>query len=279
MYENAAAVVERAWHVLRVRPSGLFSDIDGTLSPIVERSEDARVDPRARAALAVLAKRLDLVAVVTGRNAADARRMLGLDGLVYVGNHGLEIDDQVVPEARPWVDRLEATLREVQTQLSLPGVRIENKRLTASVHYREAPDQAAACRVVLQALEKHAASAGLRVEPGRLVFNILPPLKLNKGTAVDSLARERALKGIVYIGDDVTDTHVFRALETLSAERGGLRTLSIGVVGEETQARVRETADVALPSVTAVADVLCGLLEQPRASGSMQSGSTEHTPE
>jgi trehalose 6-phosphate phosphatase len=278
VYENGRRLVERAVQVLSRRPSGLFSDIDGTISPIVERSEDACVEPRARAALDGLAQRLDLVAVVTGRNAADARRMLGLDNVVYVGNHGLEIDGDVVPEARPWVARLQDTLNELQVELTQPGVHIENKGVTASIHYREAQDYAAARTAILAALAPSASSTALRVEEGRLVFNILPPLDVNKGSAVTWLAREHALRGVAFIGDDVTDSHAFRALTKLR-EGTSIETLSIAVVSAETPASVRQAADATLPNVNAVADLMCSILERLQAGGRMDAGSTEHTPE
>ncbi|MBV9174912.1 MAG: trehalose-phosphatase [Chloroflexi bacterium] len=260
MYENGPRLVERVVGVLAHEPSGLFTDIDGTISPIVERSDDARVDERARAALDGLARRLALVAVVTGRNSTDARRMVGLDGVVYVGNHGLEIEGEVVPNARAWVRTLETVMHAVEAELTLAGVRFEPKGVSASIHYREAADPEAARSAILASLVRHAHSQGFKIEEGRLVFNILPPLEVNKGTAVASLTHEHGLRGAVYIGDDITDTHAFRALKGLSGP-----TLSIGVVTDETSASVRDLADARLPDVNAVADLLCGVLERLRA--------------
>ena len=133
MYEIEAGLVDRTTRLLAGRHSALITDVDGTISPIVAEPELAAVLPRARAALAGLAQRLELVAVVSGRTVADARRLVGLDGLVYVGNHGLEVDDQVVAEARPWVARLGAVLDDLRQELPDPGVRIENKGVTGSI--------------------------------------------------------------------------------------------------------------------------------------------------
>src|SRR5207237_2757672 len=101
--------------------AGLVTDVDGTISPIVARPEEAIVLPDAKRALSGLKQHVSVVAVVSGRAAADARTMLGIDGLTYIGNHGLEIwsgdGPQLVPEVRPWVPRLASVLDDVARQL------------------------------------------------------------------------------------------------------------------------------------------------------------------
>src|SRR6185503_4316847 len=123
---------------------------------------------------------LALVAVVSGRTAADARAMVGIPGLIYVGNHGLEIwserGAEIVPEARPWVPRLAAVLEDVTRQLRhSDGILVENKGATASLHYRLAPDPEQARRDLLELLARCALTSGLRIEEGRMVINLLPP--------------------------------------------------------------------------------------------------------
>jgi trehalose 6-phosphate phosphatase len=194
-----------------------------------------------------------------------------LDGLVYVGNHGLEVDGEVVPEARPWVARLAAVLDQLSRQLPCPGVRIENKGITGSIHYRLAADPAQARRQLLEIVARCALTSGLRLEEGRMVLNLLPPLRVSKGSAVRWLAREYGLQRLVYLGDDVTDAHAFAALATLR-ERGAAEALAIGVVGAETPPSVRQLADASVPSVEAVAELLGGVLEGLRASDTMQAG-------
>ena len=256
--DNAELVLEVTRLLGEGRP-GLITDVDGTISPIVPHPEDARVLPLARAALEALRDKLAVVGVVSGRSVADARAMVGIDGLVYVGNHGMELQSargpEVLPEARPWVPRLRAVLDDIQGDLKSSGVVIENKGVTASLHYRLADDPDKARRELLEILAHRALTSGLRFEEGRRVLNLLPPLTVTKGSAMSWLAREHALDRIVYLGDDVTDAHAFRALGVMRVS-SEVQTLSIGVVGPETPPGVRQLADAHLPSVDAVANLL-----------------------
>jgi trehalose 6-phosphate phosphatase len=166
-----------------------------------------------------------------------------------------------------------ALLNQVAAQLSpdlTSGVILENKGATASIHYRLAPDPDRARRELLDMLGPRAASDGFKVEEGRRVINLLPPLAVTKGSAVTWLVREHRLDGIVYLGDDVTDTHAFRALDVLRRSNG-VRTLSIGVVGPETPASVRQHADASVPTVGAVVELLSGVLDGLKSSATMGS--------
>jgi trehalose 6-phosphate phosphatase len=233
--------------------------------------------PEARRALEGLKQHLTLVAVVTGRSVDDARQMVDIDGVTYVGNHGLEIfthgQAEIVAEARPWIPRLAAVLKEVTERLDpalKDGVIVENKGATASLHYRLTPDPNVARRELLQILATCTATSGIRVEEGRRVINLLPPLMVSKGSAVTWMVKEHALDRVAYLGDDITDAHAFRALDVLR-QAGSIRTLSIGVVGPETPPSVRQLSDASVPSVTAVAQLLCSVLEGLEAGDTMKS--------
>ena len=265
MYDNAA-LIRQVVELLRHGRTGLVTDIDGTISAIVARPEEAMVLPEARNALEVLRDKLQVVAIVTGRSVTDARQMVGVDGLVYIGNHGLEVyrngQAEVVPEAKPWVARMAALLQQVNLNLDpalRSGVIIEDKGVSASIHYRLTPHPDEARAHLLDLLSKGAQTNGIRVEEGRRVLNLMPPLNINKGTAVTWLVTEHKLDAIAYLGDDITDAHAFRALEILR-QSDHLTTMSIGVIGPETPETVRQHADAAVASVTAVADLLTGAL-------------------
>jgi trehalose 6-phosphate phosphatase len=150
-------------------------------------------------------------------------------------------------------------------------VRIENKGITGSIHYRLAPDQRAARARILELVGRRALTSGLRVEEGRMVVNLLPPLRVSKGSAVRWLAESYRLDGLVYFGDDLTDVHAFETLRTLRSS-GQAQTLGIGVVGPETPARVRQVVDACVPSAEAVAELLGGLLEWLHPSDTMEAG-------
>ena len=205
----------------------MFLDVDGVLAPIVPRPEDARVPDETRDELRRLNGRYALVACISGRAGADAQRVVGVPELVYVGNHGLELDD----EAIEWRGRLQQFLADVDWPAT------ENKGLTASLHYRNSEDEDAA-RAALEDVKAHAERAGLVARFGRKVLEVLPPLDVHKGTAVGKLLSERKLSRALYAGDDTTDLDAFRALDGLDVS------VRIAVASEEGPIELREAADL-----------------------------------
>jgi trehalose 6-phosphate phosphatase len=150
--------------------AALFLDIDGVLAPIVERPEDAYVPESTRSELERLSARYGLVACVTGRTAEDARRIVGVDALRYVGEHGLEL----APEADGWGGRI----RSFATGVAWDDVEV--KPLSAAFHYRTKPDPDAA-RAELEAVVASALESGFRTRWGRMVLEVLPPVDGSKG--------------------------------------------------------------------------------------------------
>src|SRR2546421_7160031 len=139
--------------------AALFLDVDGVLAPIVPRPEDARVPEETRAELRRLAGRYALVACISGRAGETARQIVGVPELTYVGNHGLELE----PEAAAWAERLGTFLAGVEWPL------LEDKGLTAALHYRGVPDENAA-RAELERVAAKARAAGLVARFGRKVL-------------------------------------------------------------------------------------------------------------
>jgi trehalose 6-phosphate phosphatase len=268
LMDNLAA----AWAVLSNASAGLITDVDGTISPIVERPEEAGIHPEARGLLRGLASHLPLVAAVSGRPIEHLVRVLDVEGMVYVGNHGLEWWEQgrsaPIPEAEPYLSAVSAALRDLGARLeSLPGVFVEDKGVTGAVHYRRAPDREAARRAVLEAIAQSPPAQGLQAAEGRMVVNILPPIKADKGTAVERLARRWQLRGALYLGDDVTDLDAFRALREMRAA-GERLTLSVAVVSREAPAELEREADYTVGSVDEVIEFLRRALEWRERPGS-----------
>jgi trehalose 6-phosphate phosphatase len=196
-------------------------DFDGTLAPIVRRPGMAKLPPRNKALLVRLSKlKKARVAIVTGRALADIKAKVGLPGLIYVGNHGLEIEDLtgrvwVHPQARRCVGlmrRLAAELREALKPF--PGAFVEDKGLTLSVHYRALPRYLSPRPIReimgdLVAGERHR----VRIKPGKKVWEVRPNLKWNKGYAMRRLLGSKIGQWHpVLVGDDVTDEEGFRSL-------------------------------------------------------------------
>lgn len=207
--------------------AALFLDVDGVLAPIVQRPEDARVPPATRAELRRLVRKYALVACVSGRAGGDAERIVGVPGITYVGNHGLEL----APEVEVWASRLQQFLAEVD------WTRLENKGLTASLHYRDLEDQEAA-RAALEEIAARAREQGFAARFGRMVLELLPPIRADKGTAVRALLDRSGLDRALVAGDDTTDLDSFAAVEGLEV---GVR---VAVASEEGPEDLRAAADV-----------------------------------
>jgi trehalose 6-phosphate phosphatase len=219
--------------------AALFLDIDGVLAPIVERPEEASVPGETRRTLRRLGERYALVACVTGRPSEVAREIVGVDGLTYVGEHGLELD----PEAEKWAEQIHGFAVEV------PWVDVELKPLSVAFHYRTAPDPQQA-REKLEAVAAGALDLGLKARWGRMVLEVLPPVAASKGTAVRHLLRTTGLQRALYAGDDTTDLDGFSALDGLEAA------VRVAVVSAEGPSELGERADVIVGSTDAFRELL-----------------------
>jgi trehalose 6-phosphate phosphatase len=218
--------------------AAVLLDVDGTLAPIVARPELAEVPKETRAELRRLVERYALVACVSGRSGEEARRLVGVEGLVYVGVHGLEL----APEAERWREALRPF-----AQLDWPW--LEDKGLTVALHWREAADEQAA-RAELESVAKRAEDAGLEVRWGRKVLELRPPVEADKGTAVRTLLEERGLRRALYAGDNTTDLDAFRGLDGLEVA------VRVAVASPETPPGLREAADLVVTSPAELLELL-----------------------
>jgi trehalose 6-phosphate phosphatase len=258
---RGAALVAEARAVLTAAPCGLLTDLDGTLSPIVPTPELARVALGARRSLRALVRELALVAVLTGRSAAGARRMLRVPGVTYVGNHGMEAlvgrRRWTHPDAARAAPAIAGVLGALPASLGRDDVRYEPKGLTASVHYRGARDPEAARAAILAALAALPEAAALRITEGRQVVELRPPVDATKGTAAACLLRRAELRAALFLGDDRTDLDAVRALHAARAR--GVRTLAVAVASAESPPELLAEADGVVESVAAVAELLAAL--------------------
>ena len=219
------------------RPLVVFLDFDGTLAPIVDRPEDARLAPGMGDVLARLVGRMP-VALVSGRDLADLKGRTAIGDLVHAGSHGYAIEGsglhhEVGAEFLPDLDRVEAALRASLDEGG--GFQVERKRF--AVHFRRAGPggEAAAVRAVADALKDQ---PRLKATEGKMIREIRPVLDWHKGSAVRWLldrwrAERRDAPFPVFIGDDVTDEDAIRALG-----QDGLG-IMVGDVPFETQAKAK----------------------------------------
>jgi trehalose 6-phosphate phosphatase len=245
--------VERALSILRRAPAAFVTDIDGTISAIVSRPEDASVEEPTRDGLRRLARRLALVAVITAREEAVARSMVGVESLTYVGNYALN-NGSVPWDLNDGVERLKAAVRPLLLQL--PCVTLEEKGIAFSLHYRNCIEEGVRERL-LSGIRSVANVSGAKLLEGKQVIEVVPASLPDKGVALARLLDAHSIDGVVFTGDDLSDIDAFREVRRRSG-------LAIAVVDRETPVAVREAADIELGGVGAVAafmDKLAGTLE------------------
>lgn len=230
--------------------SAIFTDVDGTLAPIVERPEQAAVPDRAKELLAVLGQRFGLVACISGRQALEARRLVGVAEIAYAGNHGLELllPGDEAPRLDPALAGRERDATEFLAglggeELGASGLRREDKGPIQALHWRGAADERAT-EARAHEIAAAAGRAGLEPRWGRKVLELRPVGGGGKDAAVAALLAEDGIAAAAYAGDDRTDLDAFRRLRELR-EEGRLRCAAcVGVVSPEAPAELAEEADL-----------------------------------
>lgn len=248
------------------RRPAVFLDYDGTLTPIVERPQDAVISDSMRDAVRRLAERTT-VCVVSGRDRAIIDQWMGIDGLVVAGSHGFDIgghrDGTVRHDAvTGFEDLLSTVTHRLNTEVgSIEGAVIEPKRFSVAVHYRRvAPKDRPSVTATVDTLLAEYPDR-LKVTPGKMVYEIQPKVDWDKGKAVQYLRHALGVEGeefvALYLGDDITDEDAFTALKESGNGQG------IGVVvadlGDEEQADRVTAADFVLESTGEVQQFLNAL--------------------
>jgi len=198
-----------------------FLDYDGTLTPIVDRPEDAKISLEIKSVVETLSKKC-LVAAVSGRMREDVESLLGIKGLIYAGSHGFDIlgpDIKMIePRAQETIPLVGQVIKEFESRVgSIEGVIIENKKFSTAVHYRLADASAfpKIKEVIDDVVGRH---KELRILHGKKVFEIMPAIHWNKGMAVRWVMEALNLNWedycVVYIGDDTTDEDAFRVVRS-----------------------------------------------------------------
>lgn len=254
--------------ILSAERVGLFTDFDGTLTPIVQDPRQTVLKPAMRETLSVLSERLEMVAVLSGREVKYLRQVVGLGGITYVGNHGLEVwpAGTTVPESQAeTATGLERDVVAEIAELGVNGLYIEGKGSVVSVHYRNSPEPELTRSLVLAMMRPFAEARGLRVKEGKMVVELGPDVDVNKGTAVERLSLEVGFTGAIVIGDDVTDCDAFDAVHRLKKMQK-FSGAAVAVVDGETPPDVILKADYWLDGIRDVEEFLGWMAyDSPRA--------------
>jgi trehalose 6-phosphate phosphatase len=265
-----SALRSEALAPLRENPAraAILFDIDGTLAPIVEQPSDATVPERTRRSLIALARRFGSVACVSGRRASEARAMVGVGTISYIGSHGAELlragwsEAVVDPALEGWRRRINEFGRQADTaDLRRRRVRLEDKGAILAFHWRGAPDQEAA-RAAIDAVAAKAESAGLRTHWGRKVLEVRPPIRIDKGAGIQSFLKELEVDTAMYVGDDVTDLDAFRMLAQLAEEGALSHAIKVGVRSDEGPVEIISEADLVVEGTSGVLELLSLLVSE-----------------
>lgn len=227
--------------------SGLVLDFDGVLSPIVDDPATSAIPDCVVVTLRRLAGSLGLLAVMSGRPLAFLEDRVRVPGVPLLGSYGIEQswdgERQVDPDVKNWLGQVRAASGLLSERLAqAPGIRVEEKSVSVAVHWRQAPDHIRAARQVRQATAEVTAKTGLRLEPGKLVAELRPPIDVDKGSAIGGLLSRRSeLTAVGYAGDDLGDIPALRAVRAA----GGYALVVDH--GQETDPRLLELADETFP--------------------------------
>lgn len=242
--------------------AAIFTDFDGTLAPIVDMPGKAKAIRGAGPALARLAMRYALVAVVTGRPVHDVTSRLRAPGVHFAGIHGLEEKRGrkivAVPEAEAARERIQVAVQTLRESIGhLDGVDVENKGPALAVHFRRAPDPAATHDTLRPLVERVAAASGLVVHGGRRVIEVRPRAATDKGTTVARLAAAAGVEAALFAGDDEGDLAAMNAVRALPAS------CVVAVLTSESPPGLRVAADVVVDGPRDVLAILRSLALPP----------------
>lgn len=249
---------EQAWRATadRVRQSVLFFDFDGTLAPVKDDPTAVQPAPKVLAALDALAGRVQRVAIVSARPVEFLREHFsGLDDVDLYGLYGLEHchgsgETVTEPAALPWVPTMAGLADHARAELP-EAILVEYKRLSVALHYRTAPQLGETVEAWGRA---QAERLGLRVQSGRMVLELKPPVDRDKGMVIGEAVR--SARCAWYFGDDVSDIKAFAALRAHQEADPDFFGVCVAVANSETGHEVASAADLTIDSPEALGDFL-----------------------
>lgn len=240
----------------------VFLDLDGTLAPIVPQPKSVAI-PGPMAKLVRKLEHLYLaVAVVSGRPATEAKRIVGVPDIAYIGNHGFEIllpghAVVVSEEARPFVTRIREIVDFCRTldEINEKGIFVEDKTATMSLHYRSADNPEEARAIIMEKVVPQVEKRELKYSEGRMVLEVKPPVPVDKGVAVGRLLDRLDARRAVYMGDDTTDIDALKELRKRKRRKDSVM-VGIGVISQEMPADLAKYADLMVDKIIGVETVL-----------------------
>lgn len=240
----------------------IFLDLDGTLAPIVPQPQSVAIPGPIIRLVRKLEHLYLAVAVVSGRPATEAKRIVGISDLAYIGNHGFETllpghAVVVSEEAQPYVPLIREMVDYCRSldEITEAGIWVEDKTATLSLHYRRAPDPDAARKVIAEKVTPLLEEKGLLFRKGRMVLEVKPPVPVDKGVSVGRLLDRLDSHRAVYMGDDATDVDALKELRQRQRRKDSLM-VGIGVISAEMPDDLPKYADLMVEKTSGVETVL-----------------------
>jgi trehalose 6-phosphate phosphatase len=250
--------------IIRRKPFGLITDMDGTISPIPHDFLETPIPPPTIPQLTELASRLDLLAVISGRKAGALREIINITGIEYIGHYGMEWWENgravLHPDVEAFLADMRAVAAELDTLRAVGGVIIQDKWATISVHYNKVQHPSVTKQRILDLLQKSPHIQKLKLMDEKTNIGIVPRLDIDKGTAVTRLIKQHHLKSAIYLGDDIGDLPAFRAIR-VAREQQNFMGLAVLVTGGATSQSLLDEVDFTLDGVPETTALLNWLVE------------------
>ena len=225
--------------------TAIITDVDGTISQIVQNPDDALVDDEMKEILKELSRKFQFLIFITGRTIKNVRKMVDIPGSYYVGSHGMEYQENHEIVTDPKVESFKNEIAEIEVELkkrlNLPGLIFENKNTCLTIHYRMNENQEMARISILNEIKQLKLSKDLLISEGKKIVEIKPQTGNNKGTIIGRIVEDKKLDQLIYCGDDTTDIDAFKAIETLN-NHPSFKGISIVILSKETPPNVVNNA-------------------------------------
>ena len=236
--------------------STILIDIDGTISKITPKPEEAVVTKSMRNELIKLREKFPMVGVISGRSVKNAMAMVDVDGLLYIGNHGMEYlkngKISIDLEAQKYLEDIKNISRELESSdlSQVNGIIFEDKGICFSIHYRECESQETVRKEILEVID-NTDKGDLKVTEGRKIVEIKPPVSRDKGFIIQKIVENYNLKRVIYLGDDITDFDAFTKLRGLG-KNNNIQTASVLVLSSEIPDYLKNSSSFYVKSVDEV---------------------------
>jgi trehalose 6-phosphate phosphatase len=245
-------------------PFGLITDMDGTINPIPNDFNESKISPMIFYQLTEIVPRLDLVAIVSGREVKALKEIVHIEGIKYIGHYGLEWLENnratLHPDVSAYLPLIRALAKEIETLREIDGMIIQDKWATISIHYHLSTQPDIAKARILEILKKSPNMKNLRIMEEKTDIGIVPPISIDKGTTVVDLISQHHLRSAIFLGDDIGDVPAFRAIR-LARSSIDLDGLAILVTSKGTRQAIINEADFTLNGVQDTEALLTWLID------------------